>query len=503
MNFSPSMSLRNSLLLLLGLLATGLLFAKCFGHGWTYDDTPVILANPDIRSLADFVADKYPGRPLRELSYWLDYTLWGLNPAGFMVQNLFWHGLCAGLLGCLLVRLGVGMRWALPGVLLFLSHPLTVEVAANAAHRKDSLCLAFILLAVICHLVACQAEKVSWRWFAGALAAFIIACLAKQHALLTPLLWAVVEVAIVPPERRIVARRVWTWQLLAGMGTVAGVVWFLFFGGEQRLQAGIATLLTKFNYLEPPTLATYYQMIAKALVFAVGKIVWPLTLAPEYTFAVPTGLLDPWVLSAVALLGFYLAGAVWMWRHQRRWLIFWAWVGIFWLPVANLWPLTYLVADRYLYTPLVGVVALLVLISSHLAERHRLPMIGLLMVLLVANAWLTWRQTDVWQSELTLWTHVSQVNPLSTSAFINLSVHAINVERDFAKGLVYAERAVAINERHPVARKNLAVALERLGQDTAALREYRRAYDLYEDKNNLLAREIRMILARNFGVFVP
>jgi len=130
-------------------------------------------------------------------------------------------------------------------------------------------------------------------------------------------------------------------------------------------------------------------------------------------------------------------------------------------------------------------------------------MIGLLMVLLVGNAWLTWQQTDVWQSELALWTHVSQVNPLSTSAFINLSVHAINVERDFAKGLVYAERAVAINERHPVARKNLAVALERLGQDAAALREYRRAYDLYEDKNNPLAREIRMILARNFGVFVP
>jgi hypothetical protein len=47
------------------------------------------------------------------------------------------------------------------------------------------------------------------------------------------------------------------------------------------------------------------------------------------------------------------------------------------------------------------------------------------------------------------------------------------------------------------------VALERLGQDTAALHEYRRAYELHRDKNHPLAREIRTVLARNFGVFLP
>lgn len=485
------------------LVAAGLLFAKCFGHGWTYDDTPVILANPDIRSLADFLADKYPGRPLRELSYWLDYTLWGLNPAGFMVQNLFWHGLSAGLLGCLLVRLGAGLNWALPGALLFLSHPLTVEVAANAAHRKDSLCLAFILVAVLCHHLACQSETARWRWFAGAVAAFVVACLAKQHALLTPLVWVIVEMTVVPSERRIVARLVWPWWLLAGAGSLGGVSWLIFSAGGGRFQEGIDTLLTKFNYLEAPTLSVYYRMVAKALAFSAAKIVWPVELAPEYTFAVPGSFLDPWVPAAGALLAVYAGWAVWLWQRRHPWLICWGWIGIFWLPVANFWPLAYLAADRYLYTPLAGVVALLILICTRFAGRYRMLPLGLLLILLAVNGWLTWRQTDVWQSDLTLWTHVSRVNPLSASAFINLSVHAINVERDFAKGRMYAERAVALNDHHPVAHKNLAVALERLGQNDAALREYRRAYDLYRDKSHPLAREIRNIVARNFGVLLP
>jgi hypothetical protein len=127
------------------------------------------------------------------------------------------------------------------------------------------------------------------------------------------------------------------------------------------------------------------------------------------------------LLGGIVLVGIYLAGAIRLWQVKSCRLIFWIWIGLFWLPVANLWPLAYLAADRYLYTPLAGVVALTVLLFARLAETRRLSIAGLLIILLAGNAWLTWRQTDAWASDLTLWTHASQVNPLSSAAFINLS----------------------------------------------------------------------------------
>lgn len=479
------------------------LFLKLFTHGWTYDDFPVIVYNPDITSLKAFVANEYPGRPLREISYWLDYTLWGLDPGKFKFQDIFWHAACGGLLGCLLLRLGVAWRWALAGALLFLSHPLTVEVVANSGHRKDSLCLVFILAAVLSYLQACEQEHGRGGWLAGAVVSGGIACLAKEHALLVPLMWAVIECSIVPKEKRILTNRLWPWLLLAGTTMVGGGWWLFFGGGEEKLHAGIQLLLEKVSYFDPPTFAAYYRMVGKALVFSFTKMVWPVNLGPEYTFSVPERLSDPWVLAAVALTAVFLAVGGWLWFFRRVWLICWAWIVIFWLPVSNLWPAAYFVADRYLYTPIAGTIALLVMICAqrHWPPRWQSSLFCLLFVVVGINGWLSWRQTDVWASETTLWNHVAQVNPLSATAFINLSSYAISDERDFVKGRQYAERAVELDSRHPVAHKNYAVALERLGDYEAALREYRLAYH-YEDKNSPLAREIRNLVLRNYGVLL-
>ena len=125
------------------LFATAFLVsANTFGNGWTYDDFSVIVENSDVRSWAGFLKDSYPGRPLRELTYLLDHSLFGLNPFGRHIQQIFWHALNA----CLIFTLGRQLqlaRWAaLLAALIFVLYPLKVEVVANLSRRKDSLALA-------------------------------------------------------------------------------------------------------------------------------------------------------------------------------------------------------------------------------------------------------------------------------------------------------------------------------------------------------------------------
>ena len=123
-----------------------LLYIKTFGHVWTFDDYFVILKNQDIRSLKDYMNDEYPGRPLRELSFMLDYKLFGLNPKYWHIQNVLIHSINAWLIYVLLMNMSRSKPLSWLSSLIFIVHPINVEVIAQSTHRKDSLCLLFVLI---------------------------------------------------------------------------------------------------------------------------------------------------------------------------------------------------------------------------------------------------------------------------------------------------------------------------------------------------------------------
>ena len=118
-----------------------ILYAPSFQNEWLMDDFPVIVENSDIRAVSNFIEDRYPGRPLREVSYLLDYALFELNPSGYHIQQNLMHALNAYLFFVLVLNLGSSRLVAWFASLLFLSHPINVEVVANISHRKD--CLPF------------------------------------------------------------------------------------------------------------------------------------------------------------------------------------------------------------------------------------------------------------------------------------------------------------------------------------------------------------------------
>ena len=66
--------------------------------------------------------------------------------------------------------------------LLFLVHPLNVEVVANISHRKDSLMLFFVQLALLlglfCYREVEMKKKAFWGAFSGL--AFGVACFARR-----------------------------------------------------------------------------------------------------------------------------------------------------------------------------------------------------------------------------------------------------------------------------------------------------------------------------------
>lgn len=473
------------------------LYAQTFGHAWTYDDFPVIVENADVRSWAGFWENRYPGRPLRELSFLLDHALFGMNPTGWRVQQIFWHGFNAWLLFLVAHRLRAERFAAWAGALLFLVHPLNVEVVANLSHRKDSLALAFCLLAFLAFSRACAARKRRAGLVVLAGLAWGAALLAKENAVVLPVILAAYEWALVEPERRLLLkwRRPW---LVAGVAAPAGgLLWFFFDGGAVRHLAAMGQLLqAKANHFGEVSWDLYYRMVLKSWTFMAGKALWPVDLALEYTYSLPMDWSDPWVLAALLGLAAYGVGLWLTARRAPRAFFLLAWAGLFWLPVSNLWPLAYFSADRYCYAPLAGLCLPAALGLGRLPVSLRA---GLLIPGVLLLALLTWRQAPVWENPTALWTRAHRVSPTSAFALNNLgNVHLLKGE--LLKARDYYTEALVVNPLNTTALYNLGLIYERVGMKERALEHYRLFLELDDPKFRDQAEALRVRLQGAYGV---
>ena len=143
--------------------------------------------------------------------------------------------------------------------------------------------------------------------------------------------------------------------------------------------------------------------------------------------------------------------------------IFLVWLGAFWLPVSNLWPVTNrFAADRYLYTPLVGV---FVLVSMALFRFDRKSFYAGIAVLIavVSLAGVTWKQNDVWRTQCSLWQHAADVNPQSTTALNNLG-QCFFRKGKHKRAIAFFFRSIEANPYNASPYFNLGLAYEKTGR---------------------------------------
>jgi len=476
-----------------------LVYAGSFGNTWTYDDFPVIVDNPDVRSWAGFFRDSYPGRPLRELTFLLDHTLFGYQPAGWHLQQVFWHGLN----GCLLFALGRKLKlsgWAaLIAALLFLLHPLQVEVVANLSHRKDSLALAGSLGALLCYLEFLHLERRRLLWLVAALGCLSLALLAKQTAIVLPILLLLYEMLLVSESRRVLWRYPRIVFCLGGAVAVAAGFWLLKSGLLAGLPASMRdTLAFKANYFDSFSVPIYYLTVLKSWVFMAGKLFWPADLAVEYTFPVPAGIGDPWILAGLAGLTVLLGGLL-LWL--RRWpLGCWLLSGalLLFIPTSNVWPLVYLAADRYLYAP-IAFLSLLAGFGLQWIPAPRRLVTGLSLLVLLLWGGLSYFQVPVWRSPQSLWQQAYRVSPESSFALNNLGNLALQAGR-IAEAQNYYRRSVEVNRFNPTAHYNLGMLAEQRRDLRAAMNHYRAFALLNHPAFSQQLRVLREHLQRSYGV---
>jgi tetratricopeptide (TPR) repeat protein len=426
-------------------------------------------------------------RPLTTLSFALNYSVLGNadRPAGYHWVNLLLHWGNAILVYALVLALAAHIPSAFFTALLFTTHPVTVEAVTNLVGRADLLATGSVLGGLLLYVRSHKAPGV-WKlpWLLALSLTTAAGLLGKETAVVVVGLIVLYDLTFRLDFERgrpisNVARQL---RQFALGGWVAVIPPLLLFWGARTWvyrRAGPPPVYVTENHLVAADFWTARITAVKLLGKSLWLLLWPLRLCWDYSVdAVPVfhwtlRNWDDW--QAVVALGALLGIAAFAIRICRRWKPLFFFIGFCFiaiLPTSNLILLIPCVmAERFLYLPLVGftggvVLALQVLIRR--LGRRTWPSAVVwtaLGAIALAYGMRSYARNFDWHDELTIRTRGVEVCPRSfrTHYALAQTLYASGA-KNLDAAIAEAETAQAILERSiPPSTPVPAHALEDLG----------------------------------------
>ncbi|HUY12571.1 MAG TPA: CDC27 family protein [Terriglobia bacterium] len=454
-------------------LAAFSLYGRALGFDFVSDDGEQVIENPYVRnphlwtqifttSVWSFKGKAVQTnfyRPLQIFCYWLLDRVAGPQPVAFHLFNLVLYVAGSVLVFYIGIRLFGSRLPAFLAALLWIAHPLHVEVAVWISALPDLGFGFFYLLAFLIFLRTEERSHHLARGYGLTALAFAPALFFKESAVSFPLVlvafWFFKPVAM--------TTRSWKHRALAlgfcglSIGAAAAIriaALGHLLGGHGAGGIDLGVLTSALGLLGEN---------AKIFFF-------PVRLSMFRTFT-PTGsLLAPWTLIAVIMVG----GAMLI-RHRFPLISFLVgWWLIALIPCLDIRQLSIpYVADRFSYVPSVG---LCLAISGlaigtgglHLFKSRRVPW-GMVLLSLVAGAWAveTRRVLPAWQSNQTLTKYSMKLYPDNAALHLVEGWKLAYRSGDLAAADREYREAIKLNRAstHPV-KPTTYEALIGLGQDS-------------------------------------
>ena len=414
-----------------------------------WDDQIYVSANDSVRgfSLAHLRAafsTFYSGNyaPAQIISYMLDYHIWGMRAAGFILTNILLH-LSNGLLYYrLLLMFSFSRLAAALSAFVFLLHPIQVESVVWISQRKNVLAMLLFLASFIFYIHFIHdhpSVKGRIRTYGASLALFTGALLAKAVAVTLPLALLLYDFCYLPAseaKKRLANKAPFLiLALLIGITTLVAQQPTTINGGGGRVPFhGGGPLQTALTMM--PVILLYFRLLF-----------FPFNLSAIYDPDIKHGI-DLQVACAMLVILLLVAVGFRLFTHRRD-LAFWYILFFLCLaPVSQIIPLITLINDRYLYFPMLGFAALtgqgiskiyrpLFRAEVTVNARWKKLTFCFLVLPILALPYLTMKRAEVWQNSVTLWTDTAQKVPGIETLFPLAEAYQGRGDTENAKKIVY------------------------------------------------------------------
>src|SRR6476469_1472166 len=357
--------------LFLTIAATILAYANSLNGAFVFDDTKQIVGNPTLKSwssvLGAFTSDVWSFqrhtltadvpppyyRPLFTIYLTVNYKLFGLWEPGWHLVNLLVHTAATVLVYYLLRRLSRDKVVALLGALLFGLHPVHVESVSWISGIPDPLAALFYVPSIFWYVR--YREEGDRKWLVASVAAFGLSVLCKETPLVLPLVLAAWELARMKGEKPWVDRVGEILPKLIPYAIVGGAYLLMRFTVLGRLS-------WKHPFMAQVPDSAIWMTVPYVFVNYLRHLIAPFKLSLIYGTSFIMSASDPRFLIPTGLL-LVLAAILWVYRKKldaNLWLSL-ALIIAPLLPVLNLkvFHYEYIIQDRYLYLPSIGVCTVL------------------------------------------------------------------------------------------------------------------------------------------------
>jgi len=346
-----SISNRQYLIVSLTILGILLVYIPSLASGFFSDDFIYIVENRNIQAASMWnvltvQTNPYEFLPLRDLTYWIDFRLFGLNPLPYKVHNLIWYVLsCIGSYYAsfqiaLLFSLtrDESIKFALITLGIFSFHPLHVESVAWISGRKDLISGALIFLATGLFAQGVRIGRQVFYWMA--VAVFAISLMGKAAIIVFPCIALLILYA--KPSKPLA-------RLLLPIAAMCCIAYVDYLSARSTgIASNIAPTITNDD-------RGSVELALKIAGFAFWKSVFPVDIRLVYDELHSTvKASSPLALfSGIAVFSGAIASVWWYWRRRSLMAFSLIWFLLFLIPYLQFIPFRTWApfSDRFAFLP--------------------------------------------------------------------------------------------------------------------------------------------------------
>jgi tetratricopeptide (TPR) repeat protein len=452
-------------------------------NDFVFDDLLIIQGNEtlsslnSISSIINITTKKY--RPVRTLSYAIDYHFSGLNPFSYHISNIVYHIINVFLIYLITHFVLKNRVAAFITALLFAVHPVHTESVTYISGRRDILFTLFYLTGFYSFLKYRKTQRFYFILFS--MAAYLLSIGSKEMGVTLPAIFLVYDLingldqrekgpGSNPVKESIKTfKKLWAQHKYFYSPFLTGALFFTFY------KVFINSPSHQKGYYGDSLLTTFLTVV-KIIPHYLKLLVFPITLIADYSYDAFPLVSSPFNWSFLASATFLILLLLIIVRMvtRKKWIAFGGiWFFITLLPVCHIIPHHELLAERYLYLPSYGFCLIIALLFTSLLENKRyLPLIlpAFIAIIVLFSLRIIDRNKD-WKDGMALWSKTVSTVPRCARAQSNLGVEYIK-EGKHTEAMSHFQSALKINPAYAEAHNNTGLVYKEQGMYDDALNSF-------------------------------
>ena len=469
------------LFIILTVFLTLVIYSNTLSNGFVYDDMGEIVGNQWVRQLKNLFSPCHRYRITETFTFYIDYKLWGLSPSGYHFTNLLFHILVSVSIYFLANLILKNPVPAFFTSALFAAHPVHTEAVSVISHRQELLAMLFMIFSLILYIKGRTAQsldrarrKRTWVFIALSLSFYFLAMAAKEVAIILPALLFFYDFYFQKDSllrnKKLQIRNSAKWYIpyfillgLFVLFSITGPRWRFSYPGFNVVSLGHSLSGGRPYFSILVTQLRGFSEYLRLLFF-------PNRLSIDYYFPFYKSIFLPSILLSVFLLFVILALTVITFRRFKIISFGIVWFLINLLPVSNIVPKTFFVAERYLYIPSFGFCLIIGFVLWKLILKKSLRILGIIIfgLLIILYSVRTIVRNFDFKSEYTLWSKTLKDNPMSATGYNNLGAALLN-SGEIERSIEEFKKAIELVPTYAKSYYNLGIAFLNIGRYDEAI----------------------------------